>query len=289
MSIVNQCMVVNLQIGLWQGYRLDKEASRKVTEEANADTDAARVNKHLISKESLRPIVAASTAIRSHFYDNTLPWKDNGDRILTRKLYEQFMVTHGELCRAFDRAVEDFLDGDYPRAMQKAEFRMGDLFNPSDYPRASDLRRRFYVNLDIDAVTEAGDFRVAMDAAQLDNVRSSMEKAMQARVSRAMGDIWSRLSETLSHFATKLGDGDAIFRDTTITKLQEIVEVLPALNVTDDPELERIRREVEQVVKGLDPKDVRKDPAHRAKVAGEAKEIMDNMAGFMRAFGNGAE
>jgi hypothetical protein len=37
MSIATKAMVLNLQIGIWQGYRLDKEASRKVVEDASAD------------------------------------------------------------------------------------------------------------------------------------------------------------------------------------------------------------------------------------------------------------
>lgn len=289
MSIVSEAMVVNLQIGLWQGYRLDREATRKVTDDANADADAARVNKHLIPKDSLKPIVSAATAIRSHFYECTLPWKDNGDRVLTRKMYFQFMNDHSKLCDEFHAAVDTFLKGDYPVAIQKAEFRMGDLFDPDDYPHVSDLRRRFYANIDIDAVSVAGDFRVALDEDQAEKVRSGIERSMQDRINRAVGDVWQRLATMLGHFATRLGNEDAIFRDTTITNLQEIVALLPALNLTDDPELERIRQEVARVIKGVDPKDVRKDKAYRAEIAGEAQRIMDDMAGFMNAFGSGDE
>jgi hypothetical protein len=91
MSITKNAMVLNLQIGIWQGHRLDKEASRKVTEEANANADAARVNKHLVPKDALKAITAASTAVRAHFYSKTLPWKDNGDRLLTRLLFCDFI------------------------------------------------------------------------------------------------------------------------------------------------------------------------------------------------------
>jgi hypothetical protein len=61
MSIASKAMVLNLQIGLWQGYRLDKEASRKVTQDANANQDAARVNKHLVPKDALADVVTAPT------------------------------------------------------------------------------------------------------------------------------------------------------------------------------------------------------------------------------------
>jgi hypothetical protein len=284
MSITTKAMVLNLQIGVWQGYRLDKEASRKVVEDAGADGDAARVNKHLVPKEALKAIVSASTAVRNHFYEKTLPWKDNGDRLLTRLMFTTFIEEHERLVGEFNDAVDEFIATGYPEARAKAEFRMGELFNLNDYPAADSLRRRFYINLDIDSVTEAGDFRVQMDADQLDSVRQSMERAMGERLGRAMRDVWERLSEVVGHFAKKMGSDD-IFRDTTVRNIEQLVDLLPGLNVLDDPDLKAIGDEVKAKLAGYDPKDLRKDKAARSQAAQDAKEIMDRMSGFMSAFG----
>jgi hypothetical protein len=264
-SITTNAMVLNLQIGIWQGYRLDKDASRKVTEDANAAGDAARVNKHLVPKESLKEIVSASNAVRAHFYERTLPWKDNGDRLLTRLMFQDFTAD--------------------PAARAKAEFRMGELFKAEDYPAAESLRRRFYINMDIDAVTEAGDFRVQMEASQLDGIRTSMETAMNERLGRAMFDVWDRLRTVVGHFATKMADGEAVFRDATVRNIEELVEILPGLNVTGDPDLDALADEVKRTLAGYAPVDLRKKPEVRAQAAKEAKDIMDRMSGFMNAFG----
>lgn len=284
MSIINDCMIVNLQVGSWLGYRLDKSASAKVTADANAEQDAARVNKHLIPKETLKPIVTAAGAIRTHFYDRTLPWKDNGDRLLTRKMFTKFMDEHSKLVADFDAAVDYFLNNTYLKARDQAEFRMGSLFNPNDYPSSIHLRGKFYVNLDIDAVTTKNDFRVQLNQQELEDVKNAMEEALQQRVKRAMFDVWNRLAETLKHFATKM-DGDEIFRDTTVSNLEEIVDILPELNVFNDPDLEKIRLQIVSNVIGYEPKELRKNPAVRKQVAGEAAKIMDTMSGFMNAFG----
>lgn len=285
MSITNDCMVVNLQIGLWLGYRLDKTASSKVTSDAGAEQDAARVNKHLVPKEALKQVQAASNAVRHHFYEKTLPWKDNGDRLLTRKMYMSFVEEHGKLQSDFYSAVDTFLNVQYPKARDQASFRMGDLFNPADYPTATELDRKFYVRLDIDAVTEANDFRVQLSSDAEDRaVRDQMERAMQDRISRAMGDVWDRLSTVLGHFAAKMSTDD-VFRDSTVKNLEELVELLPALNVTNDPRLDQITRDIERTVVGYTAKDLRVNKAARAAVADEAKRIMDDMAGFMNAFG----
>lgn len=287
MSIVKDCMIVNLQVGLWLGYRLDKSASAKVTQEAHAAEDAARVNKHIIPKDTLKPIITAAGAIRTHFYDKTLPWKDNGDRLLTRKMYTKFIEAHSLLVADFNEAVDEFLQVTYLRARDQAEFRMGNLFNPGDYPSSLTLKRKFYVNLDIDAVTTSNDFRVQLNQQELDTVKKSMEDALQQRVSRVMVDLWKRVAETLGHFTAKMSS-DEIFRDSTVKNLEEIVEMLPDLNILNDPELEQIRLDIKRSLTGFDPKDLRKNDTVRKQVAGEAKRIMDTMAGFMNAFG-GAE
>lgn len=284
MSIVKECMVVNLQIGMWNGYKLDKESSKRVTEQASADADSARVNKHLVPKEALKNIVSAAGLLRMHFYNNTLPWKDNGDRLLTRKLYMQFVQDHSQHVKTFNEAVEQFLTVDYPKVVDQAAFRMGELFKAEDYPAVSDLRRKFYVRMDIDAVTEAADFRVAMDTAVVDEIKMDIYEALQGRLSRAMGDVWSRLADTLGHFAAKMSE-DAIFRDSTVTNLEEIVELLPSLNFMDDPDLDAIRQDIKQSIVGYSPKELRKDAAAKTQAALDAKRIMDNMAGFMKAFG----
>lgn len=285
MSIVTKCMMVNLQIGIWKGYRLDREASAKVTNDAGADSDAARVNKHLVPKESLKEIERAQTAVREHFYRKTLPWKDNGDRLLTRMMFRPFIEDHEALVGSFQDAVDKFITVSYPQAREQAQFRMGDLFDANDYPVAESLRRRFYINLDIDGVTEANDFRVSLDVEHADEVRESMERAMTERIGRAMRDVWTRLSDVVGHFASKMSESDAVFRDATVRNLEEIVELLPGLNVLDDPDLKALGDEIQAKLIGYDPKDLRKKPEVRSEAAEQAREIMERMQGFMSAFG----
>jgi len=287
-ALIEKAMVMNLSIGIWQGYRLDKAASAKVTSDAGASSDAARVNKHLIPKEALAPIVTAQNAIRTHFYANTLPWRDNGDRLMTRMLYTKFIEEHERLVTAFKDEVETFLAGGYPSAIEKAEFRMGSMFDRSDYPAVSELRRKFYADLDIAPISTANDFRVQIDQEHVDKVKASIEAAAVERVKAATADVWRRMAETVGYFQTRMADPKAVFRDSTVTNIGEMLDLIPGLNVLDDPDIEAVRQSIAKAFGNLDAKDIRKDPAHRAELAGEAKAIVDKMAGFMRAFGGEA-
>lgn len=284
MSITTNCMTANISIGAWSGQRLDKGATAKLTQDAGADADAARVNKHLVPKESLKDIASCAGQLRTLFNTRTLPWKDNGDRLLTRKMYQPFISQYEELKGAFNDAVDHFVTNVYPSDIGRAAFRMGDLFNQDDFPAASDLRRRFYVTLDIGAVTEAGDFRVDLDEEQLTRIRDRIEGENTARIARAMGDVWTRLNNTLQHFAETMADGDKVFRDSTVHNLTEIVELIPALNLMNDSNLTAIYKDLKSTLIGLSPKDLRKNPDVRNAAADEAQRIIDEMSGFMSAF-----
>lgn len=293
-ALTERAMVMNLSISRWQGQRLDRDASQRVTEAAGANADAARVNKHLVPKEALAPVVTAANAVRDHFITNTLPWRDNGDRLMTRQLFTKFIEVHERMVAEFRNAVEKFLSEDYPKARAQAEFRMGSLFNPDDYPSASELRYRFRINLDFEPLTTSSDFRVQIDQQHVDKVKTAMEEAALRRVQNAQGDVWRRLLERVGRYYERLSSTDsegkpAVFRDTLVENLEELVEMIPGLNILDDPNIEQIRQDILAKLSGHTAKDIRKDAELREELAGDAKEIFDQMTGYMRAFGGGQE
>lgn len=284
-ALTERAMVANLSLSIWQGYRLDKEASRKVTKGANAKEGTANVNKHLVPKEILNPIVQAQGALRTHFYTNTMPWRDNGDRILPRGLYTKFIQEHAALKTEFDRVVTHFIEKDYPGVVEQAEFRMGELFKPDDYPRGADLRRKFDVRLDFDAVTTSGDFRVQIDKSAVDSIRAGMEAAAEERIKAAMGDVWSRIGKAVGAFHDRMANPEAVFRDSTIENVHELIGLLPGLNMLDNPDITLIHDELVKLMTGVSASEIRKDDELRGSLAEGAQEVLDRMAGFMRAFG----
>lgn len=284
MSIAEQCMVVSLSLGVWEGRRLDRGAGIKLTEEAGAAQDSVRVNKLIVPKETLQPTLTKRNALRNHFTERTLPWRDNGDRILPRRMYAVFTQEHYKLRDEFDAEVRDFIGRLYPSAREQASFRMAALYNPDDYPTPEELMTRFYSRLDIDAVSEAEDFRVKLDQESVDQIKEQMGSALDERVNRAMKDLYERVGDAVTHMAEKLGDEESIFRDSMTINLDKLIDALPALNFTNDANLRTIHARMKASLKGLDPKALRQDRDHRAEICKEAEEIMDSVRGLMNAF-----
>lgn len=285
MSLANETMVLSLQVGIWTGYRQDKDAAHDITSKHNADQDAARVNKHLISKEVLAPIISASMALRRHLYQSTFPWKDNGDRLLPRKRFLTFIDEHDKLKVAFDQEVEKFVTVSYPAEFARAEFRMGTLFKPDDYPTIAQLRRKFYVGLDIDAVTEAGDFRCQIEGAAAERLKREVETSVERRIAGVMQEAWTRLADQLAGLYDRLtSEKRKGLRAAYLDNLNALVAMLPDMNVLQDPHLDAIVKRTQAMLQGLDVQDLRTDPIVKKSVSDEAQKIMDSMKGFMTAF-----
>lgn len=282
MSLAQKCMIIDVRISKWNGYKTDPKASRKLTDEANAEKGSAVVNKRVIPKEAFADITTAYNALKSHRDKHTLPWSDKGPRIMTRNIFELFMSGYGELERAFNAAVDEFITVRYPPLRDKAAFRLGDLFNEQDYPPPEELRRKFQVDLDIDGITEPEDFRVALPEKELQQVKATMEESLTRRLASAMTDVWLQIAKVLGHYIEKMEDSEAIFRDSTVNNLVELMNILPGLNVTGDPKLREIRQRIMATIGSYQPDDLRNGDDLRAAAAKEAKAILESIDHHMK-------
>src|SRR5215472_14292697 len=71
--------------------------------------------------------------------------------------------------------------------------------------------------------------------------------------------------------------------DSIVTRLVKLVDVLPKLNVTADPELERLGAEVRASLL-VDPQELRKSESVRNETAKAANAISARMAAFMNGY-----
>jgi hypothetical protein len=281
MSLSQKCMLVDLHLSRWSGYKTDQKASKQLIVDASAQAGSAVVSKRIVPKEAFADIVTACNALRAHMVTHTLPWSDNGQRIMTRNIFELFMTRYGELERSFNAAVKEFVEIKYPQARDQASFRLGTLFRDEDYPTADQLREKFQVALDIDGITEPNDFRVNLPEAELNKLKTSMEESINRRLGSAMQDVWLRIAELLEHYIEKLSDPEAIFRDSTVNNLVDLMNILPGLNLVNSSDLRTMRQQIMETIGSYQPDDLRKDANLRAAAAQEAKNILAKVRSFI--------
>ena len=74
-------------------------------------------------------------------------------------------------------------------------------------------------------------------------------------------------------------DSESAFRDSLIENVRELVDVLPLLNITDDPAVNAVLAGLDSIGR-VDPSDLRKDAALREQLAREAETLTSAMEAF---------
>ncbi len=69
--------------------------------------------------------------------------------------------------------------------------------------------------------------------------------------------------------------------DSLVGNIITLTQLLPKLNITDDPELENMRQQIETKLTRTNPDDLRNSRTPRKKVANEATAILENMKGYV--------
>ena len=282
MSIKNKALLVNLKISQMSGFKIDKGATEQVALTNNSSMEAGRYNKNLFaSTDLLSNIKSKTNDIRKKFYHNTLPWGLKGTHMLPSANFMDFSAEFRADKKDWFSLVDEFIVG-IPKIKVDAPRVLGKMFNEADYPTEEEARARFSMDMEITSIPD-DDFRVqGISDDELDTIRKDITNKVTTATEDSMNVAWQRLYDTVSHMAETLADPAKNFKNTLVENTQDICSVLTRLNVTDDPNLERLRQEVEASLTTTNPEVLRHDPDARRDTAEDAKAIMDKMGSFMR-------
>jgi hypothetical protein len=275
-SISSAAMLVELSICSWTGRKLDKRASADVTTANNAATGMAKVSKKLLGDcAELDAVQKFAANTRNAHHAMTMPWSDMGLRLLPTTQYFKYTAQISTLNAEFDKLVQTFLDA-YTWEIGQAQVKLGDLFNPDEYPTADSLRSKFKFNVNYLPVPDAGDWRVDMGNEAQQALTEHYASYYTTQLKNAMDDVWQRAHSALSKMSERLDYTDAstkkIFRDSLVGNVMDIVEIMKSCNITGDSQMSAMATTLENTLLGVTPEALREDGYLR----GEVKRHVDN-------------
>lgn len=279
-SIATAAMLVTHQISFWEGNKTDKAASRQVTADNNARRGAARVNKLLIQSQEHDELKAFVATCRQGHTAATMPWSNSGLRLLTNAVFPEYHKARNQEQSLFYELVEDFLHY-YPSAVSDAQARLGNLFNPDDYPTVEGLRRKFSYTFNYIPLPDAGDFRLDINNEAKQAMQEQYAKFYDNALAEAMQDIWHKLLKPLQNMSERLnyraGEKPTGFRDTLVENVTDVVNIMKTCNVTGDPVMEQIRIDLTQALRGVTPDGLREDSSLRRETKTKIDNIIANL------------
>lgn len=286
-AIAERAMLVELSCRRWHPHATDRVISDEVATTHNADRSMGKYRKRLIKKDKLLPVLAVINRVRELFYFYTLPWSNDGQRLLTNTGYFEFSTKLKELQTQFSAEVATFIDA-YPDLVKEAKSCIA-RFDPADYPSVAQMKSKFEISIAISPVPSGADFRVDMGDQEAARIRREIEARAEETVKQAMGAVVERLKEVVAHAAKRLnaysvgkdGKVENTFRDSLVTNIVELLEVVPALNVTNDPALTKFADEIRKGLTQHPATVLRDDEKIRKDTARRAEEILSKMEAFI--------
>jgi hypothetical protein len=281
MSISASSVLVELNISIWTARKLDKKVSEEINVQKNTTANAGNYSKNLLAGSvTLSDITKFASRIRLWHMQQTLPWSDNGTRMLPMKNFMDYKAGLRTREDTLNRMIHNFLV-EYPNLVNDAANKLGALFDATEYPDVDVVRNKFKLSCVFAPVPEAGDFRIDAEADAKQALQDQYQRHYDTKLETAMKDQWNRLHDALSHISERMTDeivdGEPKrkqFRDSVLENPMELCQLLTKMNVTNDPKLEEARKDLERALVGVDVDTLRESDGARKLVKSRMDDIL---------------
>jgi hypothetical protein len=264
--ITEKAMMVHVCISQWSGRKLDKGASRDLADMKKAQAGLARVYKDLVKSEHLDRFRQCGGQMRGLVYELTMPWLDGGTRVLPNMLMDKFISEYRDIKAAADAAANRFA-AEYAHARKRAEQELGDLFNENDYPPVELIRSKFAIRLTrLPIPVSSNDVRLSDEEDHIVTLTKSVDVA-----------VFHRLGQMAQRLIKAAGREDSTVRESLIEYVHDMIEIVPKLNITDNPEIAKIVITLKKELSGLTREGLKDDPAVRGTAFKLAMGMADNV------------
>jgi hypothetical protein len=153
--------------------------------------------------------------------------------------------------------------------------KLGSLFDPNDYPDAVSVHNKYKFSVRYSPVPDTGDWRIDVGNEALSILQTNYAESYKANLEQAMREPWERMHEALQRMSEKLsGSSKQIFRDTLVTNVVEMCDLLEKFNITGDPTMKRAKQKIEDALTGITPDALREDDYLRLDVKSKVDGLL---------------
>ncbi len=291
-NISQQALLVSLSFGLpRQSRQLPKEA-KKIESDNHAQHGVAKVSIHYFQQEVAGKTNDALFNLKQHFNAwrsehnrLTRPWDGASTRLLPAKLVPLYMDMKSKFEEATPAIIAEFVET-YPDWQITAPQRMGSLYSQDDYPSLDDCRERIEYQVAMLPLPEAEQWRrINLIGPTL---IATMETQTNARIAKAVEDATAQtfkdVLEPIQKIVDTLSKDKPRIFTSLIDNLTSVLALVPAFNLNNDADLNRLAEEAKADLAGINADDLREDIEVRKTVCRKAEALMQKFGAFSRKF-----
>jgi hypothetical protein len=270
---------------VWFGTRktLTPQQKSEAAETFGAEGQFLSAGKKLL--DTRHPAYQAVGGVRSravsYWKGISLPYPEAGIRLIRQDDIGGLNVQMTTFKAELEEAVS-VLNEHYGELKSAARERLGRLFNPSDYPDSLD--NLFALDWDFPSV-EPPEYLRQLSPELYRQESQRIASRFDEAVRLAEEAFIAELAKLVSHLTERLSgqeDGKPkIFRDSAIENLNDFFRRFRALSVGSSEQLEQMVVQVQAIVRGVEPQQLRDVHSLRQQVATQLSGVQATLDGLM--------
>lgn len=280
MRLSDRAILLSWRISQWSGMATENNGARLVEASAGAEHGVVKARKVLMPDfPELTAIHKFNATKRVEFNTRTLAYSD-GSRLAPVAIAEDLIIDVGEWMKEGE-ALADLAATAYSDHLDAAEKKLGTLFDRRLYPDITQFRNKFSYRLTPTTVPDTDTLRnfPGFSKDEVDKIVAQAEDSLKESANAAVRDVWERIYNVTTAMHTRLevpiGDKGSIFRDTLVTNVKELVDLLPKLNLFNDQSITDMVEAMRKELCGANPEVLRTDAAARAERAAKARKLAE--------------
>ncbi len=284
-DLAKHAVLVSLNVSRPTMTRVDKQLTEE--QRASHNVQGRRTIKTVkdLFGDELEDVEQAISQLRATHYKLTIPWVERGSALLVSKLYMQYTQAIREGISRINAMIQGL---DYQAILTRRKIRLNGTFNLADYPDEHDFKQTYSVSFQVTPLPSTDQFGQLEDVVDYEVAlaEADLHSRMIEAHTEAMKAVWQRVHDAVSRVHETLKDGSyQRIHDTLIGDIIDLANILPALNIERNPQLDRI---AEELKRKLAPQQGQiescKRPGadvHQKQIAADAKAILDMMSGYL--------
>ena len=268
----------------WLGTRrtLSDAQTKQAADTFHAATDLVTASKRLIDTKNTtyRVLTTLKSQAAAYWRAVTLPYPQDGVRLIKQADIGAFENRMREYKDQLAAAAAN-LQLEYETLKSAAREKLGDLYNPTDYPAS--LEGVFDLRWEYPPV-EPPNYLMTFNPELYQQEQQRVQHRFEAAVVMAENAFAEQLQDMISHLVERLTDEPdgtkKTFKVSAIENFKEFYENFQDMNVRSNAQLERLIRQANQLVSGIDVKDLRNNTNLRQNLTqqmGEVKTALNNL------------
>lgn len=269
----------------WLGVNksLTPEQKTQAAEPFGAESDFLSARKKLLDTRhsAYKAVTAVRGKVISYWRSLTLPYPEPGLRLIRQDQIEEFNHQMVEFKQELDEAVAQ-LDDHFAELKTAAQKRLGNLFDEHDYPDC--LRGLFDLVWDFPNV-QPPEYLLQLNPEIYEQEKARVASRFEEAVRLAEQAFVGEFANVVSHLTERLSagpDGDQkIFRDSAVANLTAFFDRFRQLNIQSSAQLDDLVAQVQKVVQGVRPQELRDNASLRQHIATQLAGVQASLDGML--------